>query len=186
MCYTSGMLDVSLSTQLDTFTLDVSFAVPQGTTTVLLGESGAGKSTVLRLLAGLLQPQAGHIILDKQVYYDSKRGLALPPQARPFGYVFQEYMLFPHLTVFENIAFGLRAQAEARSRIRLRVAEALAQVHLEGYAQRYPAQLSGDSSSAWRWHAPWFYSHSYCYWTSRSLPWMYRRGARYARNYAVS
>ncbi|GHO69322.1 ABC transporter ATP-binding protein [Ktedonobacter sp. SOSP1-52] len=143
MCYTSGMLDVSLSTQLDIFTLDVSFAVPQGTTTVLLGESGAGKSTVLRLLAGLLQPQAGHIILDKQVYYDNKRGLALPPQARPFGYVFQEYMLFPHLTVFENIAFGLRAQAEARSRIRLRVAEALAQVHLEGYAQRYPAQLSG-------------------------------------------
>lgn len=137
------MLDVALTTQLNTFQLDVCFTVPAGTTTVLLGESGAGKSTVLRLLAGLTQPRAGHIVLNERVYFDSESGITLPPQARPFGYVFQEYLLFPHLPVFENVAFGLRAQRLARSLIRERVNEALAQVKLTGYERRYPHQLSG-------------------------------------------
>jgi molybdate transport system ATP-binding protein len=137
------MLNVTLDTHLNTFHLSLHFSAAIGKTTVLLGESGAGKSTVLRLLAGLLHPQRGHISLNDVVYFDSERHIAMPPQERPFGYVFQDYVLFPHLTVFENVAFGLRAQHLSRSIIRQCVGEALEQVHLVGLDTRHPAQLSG-------------------------------------------
>lgn len=137
------MLNVALDTHLDTFHLAVDFQVEKGKTLVLLGESGAGKSTVLRLLAGLLYPEKGHISLDGVVYFDSEQRIAITPQQRPFGYVFQDYVLFPHLTVFENVAFGLRAQRVARHIVQQRVMEALEQVHMADLAQRRPAQLSG-------------------------------------------
>ena len=137
------MLTTVLDTHLNTFHLDINFSAGKGKTTVLLGESGAGKSTVLRLLAGLLHPECGHISLQGNTYFDSERHIAIPPQERPFGYVFQDYMLFPHLTTFENVAFGLRAQHLPRKVVRQRVGEALEQVHLAGYDQRRPAQLSG-------------------------------------------
>ena len=137
------MLTAVLDTHLNTFHLDVSFSAAKGKTTVLLGESGAGKSTVLRLLAGLLHPERGHISLEGITYVDSERHFAIPPQERPFGYVFQDYVLFPHLSIFENVAFGLRAQHLPRKIVRQRVSEALEQVHLTGYDQRRPAQLSG-------------------------------------------
>ncbi len=137
------MLDVCLDTHLNTFHLSLDFSTEIGKTTVLLGESGAGKTTVLRLLAGLLHPQKGHIIFDERVYYDSERRIVVPPQERPFGYVFQDYVLFPHLSVFENIAFGLRAQHLPRQLIRQRVGMVLEQVGLIGLEQRRPAQLSG-------------------------------------------
>lgn len=137
------MLNVTLDTHLKTFHLAVTFQAEKGQTTVLLGESGAGKSTVLRLLAGLLYPQQGKISLDGVTYYDSTRRIVVPPQERPFGYVFQDYVLFPHLTIFENIAFGLRAQHMPGSVIEKRVKQALEQVNLGGLDQRYPAQLSG-------------------------------------------
>ncbi len=141
--YTECMLTAVLDTHLNTFHLDINFSAGKGKTTVLLGESGAGKSTVLRLLAGLLHPECGHISLEGNTYFDSERHIAIPPQERPFGYVFQDYMLFPHLTTFENVAFGLRAQHLPRKVVRQRVGEALEQVHLAGYNQRRPAQLSG-------------------------------------------
>jgi len=137
------MLTAVLDTHLNTFHLDINFSAGKGKTTVLLGESGAGKSTVLRLLAGLLHPERGHISLEGNTYFDSERHIAIPPQERPFGYVFQDYVLFPHLTTFENVAFGLRAQHLPRNVVRQRVGEALEQVHLAGYDQRRPAQLSG-------------------------------------------
>ncbi len=137
------MLNISFDTHLNTFHLVLDLAAQEGQTTVLLGESGAGKSTVLRLVAGLLTPQKGLIALGNTVYFDSERGIHVPPQERPFGYVFQDYALFPHLTVFENVAFGLRAQHLSRSLIRQRVGAALEQVHLPGLEQRRPAQLSG-------------------------------------------
>src|SRR5450759_5945465 len=112
------MLRVQLDTHLNTFHLDLGFTAEVGKTTVLLGESGAGKSTVLRLLAGLLHPEHGHISLEGVTYFDSDRHVAVPPQERPFGYVFQYYVLFPHLNVFENVAFGLRAQHLPRHMIR--------------------------------------------------------------------
>ncbi len=137
------MLTAVLDTHLNTFHLDINFSAGKGKTTVLLGESGAGKSTVLRLLAGLRHPERGHISLEGNTYFDSERHIAIPPQDRPFGYVFQDYVLFPHLTTFENVAFGLRAQHLPRKVVRQRVGEALEQVHLAAYDQRRPAQLSG-------------------------------------------
>jgi len=137
------MLTAALDAYLNTFHLDLSFSAETGKTTVLLGESGAGKSTVLRLLAGLLHPQRGHISLQGVTYFDSERHIAIPPQERPFGYVFQDYLLFPHLNVFENVAFGLRAQHLPRRVVHQCVGEALEQVHLIGYDLRRPAQLSG-------------------------------------------
>lgn len=121
----------------------LNFTAPRGKTTLLLGESGAGKSTVLRLLSGLLQPQQGQIIYEDEVYFDSTRRINIPPQERPFGYVFQDYALFPHLNVWENISFGLRAQRLPRNLINQRVGEALELVQLTGYEKRRPAQLSG-------------------------------------------
>lgn len=137
------MLKARLETQLETFHLDLNFTAEAGRTTVLLGESGAGKSTVLRLLAGLLHPQRGMIELDGTVYFASEQKIAIPPQERPFGYVFQDYTLFPHLTVFENVAFGLRAQGLPGKVIRQRVSEALEQVRLLGFDRQRPDQLSG-------------------------------------------
>ncbi len=137
------MLKAQLDTHLNTFHLNLSLTADGGQTTVLLGESGAGKSTVLRLLAGLLHPERGCIALDGVTYFDSEKRISVPPQARPFGYVFQDYTLFPHLSVFENVAFGLRAQRMPRGTIRQRVGEALEQVRLVGYDARRPAQLSG-------------------------------------------
>src|SRR6266849_2234502 len=141
--YTDTMLIASPDTHLNAFHLELSFSAEVGRTTVLLGESGAGKSTVLRVLAGLLHPERGHIVFEGVTYFDSGRSIAIPPQQRPFGYVFQDYALFPHLSVFENVAFGLRAQHLPRKVVRHRVSEALEQVHLAGYDQRRPAQLSG-------------------------------------------
>lgn len=137
------MLSAVLDTHLNTFHLDINFSAGKGKTTVLLGESGAGKSTVLRLLAGLLHPEHGHISLEGKTYFDSERHITIPPQERPFGYVFQDYVLFPHLNTFENVAFGLRAQHLPRKVVHERVGEALEKVHLTGYDQHRPAQLSG-------------------------------------------
>jgi molybdate transport system ATP-binding protein len=137
------MLKVSLDTHLSSFHLVLNLSARTDQTTVLLGESGAGKSTILRLLAGLLYPERGHISLDDDIYFDSERHIAVAPQQRSIGYVFQDYVLFPHLSVFENVAFGLRAQRLSRSEVRLRVGEAMERVRLEGFAQRRPHQLSG-------------------------------------------
>jgi len=139
----TSLLLVALDTYLSSFHLSLSFSAEEGRTTVLLGESGAGKSTVLRLLAGLQHPQQGHISLDNVIYFDSEQKITIPPQERPFGYVFQDYVLFPHLSVFENVAFGLRAQHLPGRFIHSRVSEALERVHLVGYDSRKPAQLSG-------------------------------------------
>lgn len=124
------MLDVVLDTYLDAFHLDLQFSAEAGKTIVLLGESGAGKSTVLRHIAGLCHPRRGQISLGSTTYFDSDQRLLVPPQNRPFGYVFQDYVLFPHLSVFENVAFGLRAQHLPRATI----------------ARRYMAHQGGNHS----------------------------------------
>jgi molybdate transport system ATP-binding protein len=137
------MLDAQFDTLLGSFHLDMRFSSESGKTTVILGESGSGKSTVLRLIAGLLHPGKGHFVLDDETYVDTAQHFEVPPQERPIGYVFQEYVLFPHLSVFDNVAFGLRMQRISRQVIRQRVGEALEQVHLVGYDDRRPSQLSG-------------------------------------------
>ncbi len=116
---------------------DVSVDVPTGSLTALLGPSGSGKSTLLRVIAGLERPDAG------SVWLDGDDVTARPPQRRGVGFVFQHYAAFKHLTVWDNVAFGLKIRRRPRAEIRGRVTELLELVQLSGLAKRYPAQLSG-------------------------------------------
>jgi sulfate/thiosulfate transport system ATP-binding protein len=115
----------------------VSFDAPGGSLTALLGPSGSGKSTLLRVIAGLEAPDDGRVeILGQDV-------TVLPVQKRGVGFVFQHYAAFRHMTVADNVAFGLRVRRRPRAEVRSRVAELLDLVQLEGLAGRYPSQLSG-------------------------------------------
>ncbi|MDF3017842.1 MAG: cysA, partial [Thermomicrobiales bacterium] len=105
--------------------------------TALLGPSGSGKSTLLRVIAGLEEPDSGEIVIGDQLATD------LPPQRRNVGFVFQHYAAFKHMTVRDNVGFGLRIRKRPKAEIRKRVDELLHLVQLDGFAERYPAQLSG-------------------------------------------
>ena len=118
----------------------VDLQVAPGEIVCLLGPSGCGKSTVLRLAAGLEDLQRGSITIDEAAVSDADSGAQVPPEARGVGLMFQDYALFPHLTVQENIAFGLTADKAEKRRI---VAGALAEVDLSDVAERYPHTLSG-------------------------------------------
>ncbi len=114
-----------------------SLAVEQGELVSLLGPSGCGKTTTLRSVAGFIQPDAGQIVISGRDY------TSLPPNQRDIGLVFQSYALFPHLTVFHNVAFGLRMRRIPQAEMHKRVTNALTMVGLEAFADRRPAQLSG-------------------------------------------
>jgi sulfate transport system ATP-binding protein len=116
---------------------DVSLDVEGGSLTALLGPSGSGKSTLLRIIAGLEWPDTGEISLS------GHDATALTPQKRNVGFVFQHYAAFKHMTVRDNVAFGLTVRKRPRAEIRDRVDELLRLVQLEGFARRYPSQLSG-------------------------------------------
>ena len=116
---------------------DVSVAVESGSLTAILGPSGSGKSTLLRVIAGLERPDAG------AVFISGKEATALAPQKRGVGFVFQHYAPFKHMTVRENVAFGLQIRRRPRREIRARVDQLLELVQLQGLGKRYPAQLSG-------------------------------------------
>lgn len=115
----------------------VSFTVESGQLVALLGPSGSGKSTILRLIAGLEAPDEGHVFITDE------HATHLPIQKRNVGFVFQHYALFRHMTIFENVAFGLRVRKSKRPAVRDRVMELLKLVQLEAFAHRYPSQLSG-------------------------------------------
>ena len=116
---------------------DVSLRVRDGSLTALLGPSGSGKSTLLRIIAGLEVPDSGRVVIAGADRTDT------PARSRDVGFVFQHYAPFKHMTVRDNIAFGLKIRKVPRERIRERVGELLGLVHLEGYAGQYPSQLSG-------------------------------------------
>jgi sulfate transport system ATP-binding protein len=116
---------------------DVSVEIPSGSLTALLGPSGSGKSTLLRVIAGLEWPDAGSVEID------GRDATSTPTQRRGVGFVFQHYAAFKHMTVRENVAFGLRVRRRPKAEVRRRVDELLELVQLPGLADRYPAQLSG-------------------------------------------
>ncbi len=116
---------------------DVSITVADGALTALLGPSGSGKSTLLRIIAGLETPDTGTVLIDGEDVTSS------PARSRGVGFVFQHYAPFKHMTVHDNVGFGLSVRKRPKEEIRDRVAELLSLVRLEGLAERYPSQLSG-------------------------------------------
>ncbi|HVJ41947.1 MAG TPA: ABC transporter ATP-binding protein [Dongiaceae bacterium] len=116
---------------------NVDLAVEDGEFITILGPSGSGKTTILRMIGGFTTPTAGEILLD------GKDISGLPINRRPFNTVFQDYALFPHMTVAGNVGYGLQIRGVAKAEIKRRVADALGLVHLAQLAERYPAQLSG-------------------------------------------
>ena len=107
----------------------------------VLGPSGCGKSTLLNIIAGMLSPDGGRVIMNGQVI--SEAGKVLPPEKRHMNMVFQDFALWPHMTAYDNIAYGLKRSKTGKEEIEERVQELLKLLHLEGLEKRYPAELSG-------------------------------------------
>ena len=135
-------LAVDITKRLGSFCLRVAFACEHGTLGIL-GASGCGKSMTLKCIAGIERPDSGHIELDGVVLYDSEKGITLPPQKRHVGYLFQNYALFPNMTVRQNILCGLRAEKRSRAQSEQALREVMELLGLTGLERRLPSQLSG-------------------------------------------
>ncbi|MGA1753882.1 MAG: sulfate/molybdate ABC transporter ATP-binding protein [Ilumatobacteraceae bacterium] len=128
------------------FRLDVSFDVADGETLAVLGPNGAGKSTILRCLLGLVPLDTGRIVLGDHVLEDTANNLYVEPENRRVGAVFQDYLLFRHLSVIDNVAFGLRARGAKKESARLTARAHLERFEVEHLADRRPSQLSGGEA----------------------------------------
>ena len=155
-------LEVNIEKKLDGFTLRAAFTVGN-TSTALLGASGCGKSMTLRCIAGIVKPDRGRIVLDGRVLFDSDRHIDLPPQQRGVGLLFQNYALFPNMTVEQNILSALKKEKDPAAR-RAACAEALpapkccAPCGWKSWQNATLPSFPADSSSAPRWHAFWWAS----------------------------
>ena len=135
------MLRAELGHSVGEIELDVAFDVPAGRCLALAGPSGAGKSTILRLLAGIVRPDRGRVTCGDDVWVDTTNGAWLPPERRRCGYVFQDYALFPHLSAWRNVAYGLRS-SPGRTR-KVKALSLLDRLGLTDRADAMPATLSG-------------------------------------------
>lgn len=134
------MLELSFKKSLGTFHLDLSLKVGNELM-VLFGPSGSGKTLTLQCIAGLVKPVSGFMRLNDKTYFDSETGISLPLSERGIGYVFQDYALFPHMTVYGNVSYGI--SKEPRQTIKEKVSDLLSILRLEGLEDRYPSELSG-------------------------------------------
>ena len=137
------MLDADIQLRLSRLNLDIAFTVEAGEVVALLGPNGSGKSTTLRALVGLLPLAGGRIVLDGTVLDDPAQHVKIPPEKRPIGLMFQDYLLFPHLSTLENVAFGLRAKGTDKKAARDKASQTLARLGLEGLAEAKPGSMSG-------------------------------------------
>ncbi|HEY2949784.1 MAG TPA: ABC transporter ATP-binding protein [Micromonosporaceae bacterium] len=140
------LLDAHLVVDRDGFRLDIALSIAAGEVVALLGPNGAGKTTAVRALAGLAPLAAGRIRIANRVLDDPHRGLWTPTEHRPVGVVFQDYLLFPHLTALDNAAFGPRSHGATRHEARAQAAAWLTRVGMAEYARRKPRQLSGGQA----------------------------------------
>ena len=122
---------------------NLNLTIPTRSFITLLGPSGCGKTTTLRMIAGLETPTEGEITIDGVTVFSSEKGINIPPDKRDVGFLFQNYALWPHMTVYQNIAFGLENLKWSKQKIRARVDELLAMLKIEEFEHRYPAELSG-------------------------------------------
>jgi molybdate transport system ATP-binding protein len=139
-------LEARVELTLGQLHLDVELAVATGELVVLLGPNGAGKTTLLGALAGLVPLDGGRVVLDGVVLDDVDGGVYVPTERRPVGFVFQDYLLFPHLSALENVAFGLRARGVGRAEARRRAAGWLDRVGLAAHTSSRPRALSGGQA----------------------------------------
>lgn len=135
------VLSVTGSKKRRDFTVDIAIHIERGVT-VLLGPSGHGKTTVLNMIAGIITPDSGVISLGNSPFFDADRGINVDMEKRNIGYVFQDYALFPHLSVFENVAFGLRARHLPSGTIRMRVMRELERLGIASLQDEIPSRLS--------------------------------------------
>ena len=138
------MLKADIQLRLSRLDLDAAFTVESGEVVALLGPNGSGKSTTLRALMGLLPLAGGQVVLDGTVLEDPAQHIKVPPENRPIGLMFQDYLLFPHLSAVENVAFGLRAKGTDKKQARDRATQALERLGLEGaLTSARPGAMSG-------------------------------------------
>jgi molybdate transport system ATP-binding protein len=130
----------------DGFSLDIDISIEPGVTAALLGPNGAGKSTAVSAIAGLLALDDGRIQIGEEVLDDSTDDVFVPPERRHIGVVFQDYLLFPHLTVLDNIAFGMRRQGATHGEAAAAAREWMSRLDLGGLEDRLPADLSGGQA----------------------------------------
>ncbi len=139
-------LEASVHVTRGGFDLRIDLGADAGEVVAILGPNGAGKSTLLHALAGLTALTAGRVVLDDEILEDTGDGRFVPPERRPIGVVFQDYLLFPHLTAIDNVAFGLRCRGQSRHQARRQAWDWLQRVGLDERVQARPAELSGGEA----------------------------------------
>ncbi len=137
------MLSVQVKKRLREFSLEIQFDAMPGETLVIIGPSGCGKTTSLNIIAGLVEPDEGRIALGDRVLFDAAAATSMPTERRSIGYVFQDFALFPHMTIAENVAYGLRARRRPKREITAKVDEVLGLLGINHLKARRPGALSG-------------------------------------------